>query len=191
MQVKESASSEVYFDTTAKYAARIFAQKIVSEVKLLNCGSVLDVGCGTGYISKQISNCVACDLDLQRLDIARNHTKGCVPLMAASVTQLPFRDSSFDLVLATEVMEHVPDTRNMLEEIKRVSARYSLITVPNEPLFRIANICRGKHLAQFGNTEGHIHHWNKSTLHDLLCMHFSNVDVRTNSLVWLMAVCKK
>ena len=191
MQIHEDETAEKYFNPMTKYVSRNFVKNIISEVRFLNTKSILDIGCGTGYISKQLESCVACDLDWQRLKIARDYTQGDVPLMAADVTQLPFRDSSFDLVLATEVMEHVPDTNLMLEEIRRVSKRCVLITVPNEPLFRIANMCRGKNLAQLGNGEGHIHYWNRGSLDDLLCEYFSDVNVKTNSLVWLIAMCKK
>ncbi|MBO7634213.1 MAG: hypothetical protein J6S72_07510, partial [Lachnospiraceae bacterium] len=48
-----------------------------------------------------------------------------------------------------------------LKELERVSAKYILVTVPNEPLWRILNMVRGAYLKDFGNTPGHIQHWNK------------------------------
>jgi methyltransferase family protein len=50
-----------------------------------------------------------------------------------SADQLPFRDGVFDLVLSTEMLEHLPHEiyANVLREISRVAARNILITVPN------------------------------------------------------------
>jgi len=57
----------------------------------------------------------------------------CIPLIVASLTDLPFREEVFDSVISCDVIEHVPDTRRVLAEFRRVlrtSGRLCL-TVPN------------------------------------------------------------
>src|SRR5262249_30203823 len=44
---------------------------------------------------------------------------------------LPFPDHAFDCVSMVEVLEHIPDYRAMLREVRRVTRRKVLITVPD------------------------------------------------------------
>jgi SAM-dependent methyltransferase len=50
--------------------------------------------------------------------------------MVADITRLPFEDQSFDLVVCSEVLEHVPDDTQALKELLRVAKSKVLITVP-------------------------------------------------------------
>ncbi len=67
-------------------------------------------------------------------DISRNaleHIQGS-KLVQGTANQLPFASNSFDLVLACEVLEHIPNPiyKSVLEEITRVAKKYILVTVP-------------------------------------------------------------
>lgn len=55
------------------------------------------------------------------------------PQIVASVTELPFADDSFDLVLAAEVLEHIrfEDIPKALREIYRVVGRFVIISLPH------------------------------------------------------------
>lgn len=93
--------------------------------------SVLDCGCGTGdmlaLISKLTAPGQACGGDLSEamLEEARRRveTTGAVNLRFESmdVQSLPFPDSSYDRVLATQLLVHVPDPQRALHEICRVT----------------------------------------------------------------------
>lgn len=76
-------------------------------------GTLLDLGCGRapyqGLYRTRFGTCLRVD-----------HQPG-IPLEArASAMDLPFRDASFDLVLFSEVVEHLPDPGRALREIRRV-----------------------------------------------------------------------
>ncbi len=58
-----------------------------------------------------------------------------------------------------EVLEHLPDSAVGLRELTRVSAEYVLLSVPHEPLFRGANLLRGKHINALGNDPEHLHNY--------------------------------
>lgn len=194
IQIQNDPTAQKYFGRFSSMATDNFINNILSEIDSLQISSILDVGCGTGFMTKRLkahsSNCIACDINISRLKLAREYTLSTIPLVAADITHLPFKKSTFDLLVVAEVLEHVPDTHAMLRELVDVSRRYVLITVPNEPIFRTANFFRGKNLTRFGNPEDHIHHFNMKSLKELLYEYFSEVVLKTNSTFWLMANCR-
>ena len=60
---------------------------------------------------------------------------------------------------AIEVLEHVPDPARALSEIRRVGRESFVLSVPREPVWRIANVLRGRYVRDLGNTPGHVNHW--------------------------------
>ena len=95
-------------------------------------GLVLDVGCGDGSLQRSFPDAqiVGADQSLAGLR-ASGGTR-----VRAIAEALPFRDSSCDSVVISEVLEHVGDPRAALEECRRVlRGRGTLIaTVPTVPL---------------------------------------------------------
>ena len=63
-------------------------------------------------------------------------------------------DGTFDLVLAIEVLEHVPDPAAALAELARVARRDLIVSVPREPIWRVANLARGKYVGAPGQYAG-------------------------------------
>jgi SAM-dependent methyltransferase len=91
--------------------------------------TLLDVGCGNGFLTNQLNhiNLVAgTDRSTSALKCLKT------PACQSSIDALPFKDNSFDLVLSTEVIEHLTSIifKQALDEIIRVARRYILITVP-------------------------------------------------------------
>lgn len=188
-------------ETSRKYVARStrwitgrFIHNVIKKIGDIGPGSILDVGCGTGYVTGKIEGALGVevlgvDISKNRLSMAQRNMKG--GLLIADATRLPFKNSCFDLVIATEILEHLDDPVSAIDEFKRVSRRDVIVTVPNEPFFRMANFFRGKNMKRLGNTQGHIHHFSKNYLYYILNDHFSDVLVRTNAFVWLIAVARK
>ena len=96
---------------------------------------VLDLGCGEGR--HVIAACaldgvdaVGVDLSLEDLATARQRMQEfdarggtdapLFALLAGDALRLPFADASFDAVICSEVLEHIPDYRAALQEIQRV-----------------------------------------------------------------------
>src|SRR3546814_16709416 len=77
----------------------------------------------------------------------------------ADVMCLPFPDDSFDLVLGIEVLEHVPVPDRALSEIRRVGRESFVLSVPREPICRMANLARGRHLPHPGTNHDPVTHW--------------------------------
>ena len=80
-------------------------------------GTVLDAGCGSGRLVQTLPRCVGLDLRLNKLRFLRD--KGA-PVVQASLFGLPFKDGSFDVVVCSEVVEHLPAGDEPFRELARV-----------------------------------------------------------------------
>lgn len=178
-----------------KYLMKRFHQDLFLKIKETNSKTLLDVGCGEGYTTqltkKKFPNkhIEGSELEGEAIRKAREENKDIL-FTQESIYSLQRKDSSFDLMLATEVLEHLEEPDKAIEEVKRVSKEYCIFSVPSEPLWRIANILRGAYWKDLGNTPGHIQHWNKRSFHSLLKKHFKEVEMR-RALLWNIALCKK
>jgi len=126
--------------------------------------NALEVGCGEGVIAEKLwrrwGEVVALDLpDAGLRDDWR--TRQGPRYLHASAHQLPFADNRFDVVVAAEVLEHLPDPVGGLHEMARVGRRHLVLSVPREPVFRSCNLVAGRYVRDLGNTPGHLNHWSR------------------------------
>ena len=78
---------------------------------------VLEVGCGNGgYLA--LVEAVGLDASIGMARTARERAIG--PVVCGDAAQLPFRDASFDVVLAPHMLYHVADRRAAIGELRRV-----------------------------------------------------------------------
>jgi len=100
--------------------------------------NVLDVGCGTGDFLRLLAPIVspgkAVGLDLSETMIAEAGRRSVENLenlsfRVGSALELPFQAGSFDRVLATQVLLHVPDPWKALSEMKRVLAPSGMMCI--------------------------------------------------------------
>lgn len=138
-------------------------------------GRILEVGTGEGHIAVRVRErypaAFVVGVDLPDGVLAAQWRARELAGVFAFGDRLPFPDRSFDLVLAIEVLEHVPEPDTVLAEIARVARADVVLTVPWEPVWRAANMARGKYLRQFGNTPGHTQHWGRRAFGDLVARH--------------------
>ena len=94
-----------------------------------SCDSVLDVGCGDGYITNALPAAMRV-VGLDVGDVSLRHVMR--ETRVGEVTALPFADAEFDLVMANDMLEHVPEPEfpRALAEIRRVARRWIVVTVP-------------------------------------------------------------
>lgn len=98
----------------------------IRKVLQFNPKSVLEIGPGSKTVTDMLRKA---GIGVTTADVAPD----LVPDIIASVTKLPMPDDSFDLVLAAEVLEHLPfvEFPLALTEIHRVSKRYAVISLPH------------------------------------------------------------
>ena len=155
--------------------------------------SIVDVGCGEGILTEQWARrtpgrVVGVDLDDAKLRVEwERRRRPNLEFHTGLGHELPYRDREFDAASAMEVLEHVPDPEAVLAEMSRVAARWLLVSVPREPLWRALNMSRGAYLRQLGNTPGHLNHWSKSGFAKLLDRYGEIVELRS-PFPWTMAL---
>ncbi|WP_263834076.1 methyltransferase domain-containing protein [Sulfurospirillum oryzae] len=114
-------------DLTSQETERIDIVKkfIPNDVK-----TVLDAGCGNGAISNYLDgfDITAIDRSHEALKYVKNKS------VEGSLDSLPFEDDSFDLIICSDVLEHLTDEiyKKTIKEFKRVSKKYILIISPND-----------------------------------------------------------
>lgn len=95
----------------------------VDAVKEFAAGKrVLEAGCGTGLVLSRLASVAreAHGFDLSAGMVKRAQARG-LSVTLGSVTQIPFRSDSFDLVCSFKVLAHVPDIEGALRELARVT----------------------------------------------------------------------
>ena len=83
----------------------------------LSGGRLLDTGCGSSRIVQTIPGVIGMDLALRKLRWLRGPGRH---LLQGDMNHLPFRSGTFDTVICSEVIEHIPREDVRLEELVRV-----------------------------------------------------------------------
>jgi len=173
-----------------------FDRVLEHNIKSTNAGKTLDVGCGEGFIIKQIIEILKPDIiiggDISDywLERAKNNLSEMAGLLLLNVEVMPFPDSFFSLVTCIEVLEHVDNPEAALREIARITAEWAIISVPNRYLWRLGNLLRGKYLGNAGNTPGHINEWTVSQFRSFIDPYFDIVSQHT-PFPWQILLLRK
>lgn len=143
---------------------------------------ILDVGCGTGrhageaFRFKEVF-VVGADVNLDDVREARNrlifhervgeHGGGAWGVCVSEVKGLPFRKNTFDLVICSEVLEHVPDQARAAGEITRVLKPGGILVV-SVPRYLPERLCWAISKAYRNADRGHIRIYTQRALIGLL-----------------------
>ena len=180
----------------AKWAVTSFMatfEELLQTVAARGARNVLDLACGEGVIAQRVTiihptaNLMGLDIDESSLKIAQRINPGFA-VTRGDVNNLPYKTGAFDLVIATEVLEHLRWPAKVLKEISRLS-RYCILSVPREPLYRILNLLRLSYVRHLGNYPEHIQHWSKEAFVRFVGSQLNVLIVRS-PIPWTMLLCE-
>lgn len=155
---------------------------IEPDILGINDGDItLDAGCGDGRHSWEVYNrrhspVVAFDIDTvcvkknkYMLDSLKEQgkIKGDYHVLIANVSKLPFKDGSFDKIICSEVLEHIPEDRIAVEELIRVLRKEGAIGI-SVPHHFAESICWKLSKEYYGFPGGHIRNYRTRELLDLV-----------------------
>lgn len=99
-----------------------------------NARSVLDVGCGRGYLLKKIKE-ENPEIAAAGLDIVKKLQDDTIKFYEGNITEMPFANGEFDIVICTHTIEHILDLPRAISELERVAAKQLIIVTPCQRYF--------------------------------------------------------
>lgn len=158
--------------------------------------SVLDAGAGEGITLRKIKDkhIGKKHEGIEYMDEAIEIGKKVNPditIKKGNIYELPYKDATFDLVICTEVLEHLDDPKKALQELRRVSKKYLILSVPNEPWFTFQRIARGKNLLKLGAHPEHIQHWRSNQFIKFLRSNKLKVKEKKLPFAWTLVLAQK
>ncbi len=112
---------------------RLIVDAELARLPLPSDARILDAGCGSGRMLEELERygqVSGIELDPTAAEVARSRGHGEVRV--GSLERLPWEAERFDLITCLDVLEHTPDDRQTLSELRRVAAPggWLLLTVP-------------------------------------------------------------
>lgn len=203
---RSSVIPDSYFDSfhTAKYKSqnplqRMLIRRFMGKLsgmfdRTQPSGSVLEIGCGEGFVAGQLSERHAGDsyvgVDLSAEDIQNLQAKfPAVEAHQGSIYDLSFLGRDFDVVVCAEVMEHLDDPAAALEQIVARKPTWVILSVPHEPWFCLSNFARGKNITRFGNDPEHVNLWGRRGFRKVI-EPFLSVETHETSYPWQLVLTR-
>jgi len=188
--------------TQENFATRILlngyfqaVEKLVAQTQ--NVKTALEIGCGEGYSTQRLKPFLPKDVQMFASEFEPSQVPAAqkrnpdVPTIQEDIYTSTRAANSADLVFLLEVLEHLPDPALALQKLKHISARYLILGVPNEPLWRVLNFARGKYWKDWGNTPGHINHWSSQAVANLVSREFGPVKKIYRPVPWTLLLAEK
>lgn len=154
---------------------------------------VLDAGCGEGFGVYDLArrdpslSLTGIDLDGEAVAYARARFGAIATFEQGTILDLPYENGARDLVLCSEVLEHLSAPGRAVAELKRVARTHVLITVPLEPFFWMLN-----RLAQWlglSDDPGHVQYWDHDAFRTFILDHFDAATFARKH-IYQLALCR-
>jgi ubiquinone/menaquinone biosynthesis C-methylase UbiE len=142
--LSKRASGELPEMESSKAVAKAISGKLVSG------DSILDVGCGVGHYLVSLDRQITAPFSYTGVDASQESIEAAKKVFAhrsevsferGDIFALPYEDNSFDLVMANNVLLHLPQIETPLRELLRVAKRHVWFrTLIGDRSFRIKDI---------------------------------------------------
>ncbi|MCL6476530.1 MAG: class I SAM-dependent methyltransferase [Firmicutes bacterium] len=112
---------------------RELVDSLVRRLPLAPDAVIIDVGCGTGATAVQLRNYGrVIGVDISPLALAWSRQRGLSDLLLAAAERLPIARESVDVIVATDILEHLDDDVAVLREFHRTlkPGGFVVVTVP-------------------------------------------------------------
>jgi 2-polyprenyl-3-methyl-5-hydroxy-6-metoxy-1,4-benzoquinol methylase len=197
VETHQETDNAAKYDAVRGVEARLltrFRAGLERELRRLDPASVLDAGCGEGHVTAWVADAlprarirgIEPRPEARAAAIAR---RPGVEVRAGDLRALDEPRAGWDVVLCTEVLEHLDDPGAALAELARVARRALVLTVPHEPWFRLGNVARGRYLRRLGSTPGHRWTWSRRSFAALVDRH-ARVEGSRSLFPWQLVVAR-
>ncbi len=119
-----------------KFLERRRTNSIMKFLDVRDADSVLDIGCGAGNMLDEIMKGSLFGIDMSTfvLGLSKKRLGDRVNLFRGNAEMLPFKDSTFDRIFCSEVIEHTMNPQRVIGEIYRILKPdgISVLSFPNE-----------------------------------------------------------
>ncbi|MBP7341766.1 MAG: class I SAM-dependent methyltransferase [Smithellaceae bacterium] len=151
----------------------------IPDLKLKPGSAVLDAGCGSGRHLRALAKLpglTVTGVDRNAKDVAEairalgempDARSRDVSVICGDITKLPYADGSFDCVICSEVLEHIPEHEKALGELVRVLKPKGILAV-SVPRYFSERICWMISSAYSTDEGGHIRIYKKKHLERML-----------------------
>ncbi|EDM73586.1 hypothetical protein PPSIR1_18427 [Plesiocystis pacifica SIR-1] len=173
-----------------------FHAKAIAMVNRAKPGSILELGCGEGYVLDAFvrggvqAELTGVELDERAVGKAQARLGSRATIEHEDARKLAADGRRFDMVMMLEVLEHIPEPEQMLPIIDELSTEWILVSVPWEPVFCALNFMRGKNITRWGNDIDHVNHWSRRGFAEFIGSRFEIVE-QPGVFPWTMLLARK
>jgi len=119
--------------------------------------TVLELGCGSGiyasYLGKKGCRCHYVGCDIERKPLRSAYKGKNIDYVLCDIHKLPFIPAYANIILCSEVLEHVPDPYSTLTRICELGTETLIITFPEEKLLQILKDRHPEHISAIEREE--------------------------------------
>ncbi len=172
-----------------------FHTTLTGMVRPVQPRTVLDAGCGEGFTLDVLDRAgigktyAGIDASADALALGRRMFPRFA-LTRGDVYHLDVPDAAYDLVVCSEVLEHLKRPGAALDELSRVTRGHLMLTVPWEPFFRLTNFMLGKYPRTWGNHPEHVNHWSRNSFTRFVASRGLTVVAVRVSFPWILVLAR-
>jgi SAM-dependent methyltransferase len=171
-----------------------FHEKITGIVSELKPATLLDAGCGEGFVAdiflKEMPEAQITGFDVLEDSVKQARLRNPRASFAiGDIYNVDAPDDTYDVVYCFEVLEHLHEPDRALRELARVAKHHVVLSVPHEPFFCLANAARGKNLdvRPRGSDPDHRNFWSREKFGEFASMELDVVTL-SGSMPWTILV---